>query len=110
MPISVKVAIAVGAASGAAIAAIRNKEKILETAELILQKGADFCRQKLEETKQMNSAFADDYPDGRFYEVYDEKSGARTTGFSAYDTDEATTPDISDVSEDEFVADTVSLD
>lgn len=108
MPISVKVAIAVGAASGAAIAAIRNKEKILETAELILQKGADFCRHKLDETKYMNGAFASDYADGRFYEVYDEKSGARTTGYS--ETDEATTPDTSDVSEDEFVADTVSLD
>lgn len=105
VPISVKVAVAVGAASGAAIATIRNREKLLEAAELLFHRGAEFCRQRLEERKHLNAAYASDSPD-EYYDYHDERQ-ARSTGARIYDTDDATTPDISD---DEDVADTVSLD
>lgn len=49
---------------GATVAMINNKEAIYETAENLFNKGAQYCRSKLEEAKIANqSHFADNYQD-----------------------------------------------
>ncbi|KAK6459210.1 uncharacterized protein RJT20DRAFT_124399 [Scheffersomyces xylosifermentans] len=111
IPVTVKIAMTVGAITGATIAFINNKERVLETTEFILQKGADFCRQKLEEAKHANMHFADAYEDDELsHRTTSEPSTGHATGsnssghFSDYD--EATTPEASDFSdEDEFYDD-----
>lgn len=83
------------------MAVVSNKEKLLEATESILQKGANYCRVKLEEAKQANHHFADSYEDHSFAETsLNHSSGLRRrkeAGFS--DADEATTPDDSDYSD-----------
>ncbi|EAZ62835.2 predicted protein [Scheffersomyces stipitis CBS 6054] len=102
VPLSVKIAMTVGAVTGAAIAIANNKEKVLETAEFVFQMGADFCRAKLEEAKVANMHFADAYEDNEFAS---EAPSARSTGRSyshETDDDSATTPETSDFSDDEM--------
>lgn len=46
VPFSLKVAMTAGAITGGAIALLNNKEKLWLLSESILQKGADYCKQK----------------------------------------------------------------
>ncbi|RLV91821.1 hypothetical protein JA1_003598 [Spathaspora sp. JA1] len=119
IPISVKIAITLGAVVGASVAIIHNKETILETAEHIFEQGAEFCRNKLNEAKHRANEvqFADAYEDfsfsrsdedGSIDEKIDEKSSGRSTGVKRStgsslvdesDYSEISTPEISDYSE-----------
>ncbi|EGW31631.1 uncharacterized protein SPAPADRAFT_62242 [Spathaspora passalidarum NRRL Y-27907] len=106
IPLSVKIALTVGAVVGASVAVIHNKEAILETAEHLFEQGAEFCRNKLNEAKQMNEMhFADAYEDFSFsrdeedekHETKGRSTGSRLTNESDYD--EISTPETSDFSE-----------
>lgn len=88
----------VGAVTGATIAFVNNKEKVLETTEYILQKGANYCRHRLEKLKEANLHYADSYGDAEFSSDNIERAtGASTTGYSdTYDDEEASTPEGTD--------------
>lgn len=84
-----------GALTGATIAFINNKERVLEVAEEVLRKSADFCKEKLEESRGKKIYFAAAHEDNSFSGV---SSGYEDRKFRSVesDIDEATTPDISD--------------
>ena len=93
---------------GATVALIKNKEALYETAENLFNKGAEYCRTKLEEAKIANqSHFADTYQDKEF-------STGRSTGSNLRDEsdyDDISTPDTTDDDDlDNPQPDTVSLD
>ncbi|KAK6205515.1 uncharacterized protein RJT21DRAFT_16465 [Scheffersomyces amazonensis] len=106
IPLSFKIALAAGAFAGATITVMAHKEEILQIAEDLFERGAKFCRDKLEEAKQANAAaqYAYNFEDGEFdnYETEGEvnDSSGRSTGFSTpgsqSDYDEATTPSATD--------------
>lgn len=79
VPISIKVAITSGVIIGGTVAFLNNRERVLDAAAELLQKGADYCREK---SRPIKAAYADSYEDGEL---------AYATG------SEATTPDITDV-------------
>lgn len=106
---------------GATVAMINNKEAIYETAENLFNKGAQYCRSKLEEAKIANqSHFADNYQDDEFStgrstgsnlrdeSDYEEISTPDTTDFSEIETDYHDEDDDADIDDDH--SDTVSLD
>lgn len=113
---SVKFALTAGALAGATLAVVNNKENVLKGAEYVLQKGANFCKQRLEKAHEMNMHFAESHEDSAFATDY-TYSEARdytkndTPGDVDSDRDDATTPDVSDMSDfsDEEV-DMISLD
>ncbi|CAI5758876.1 unnamed protein product [Candida verbasci] len=99
IPFSIKVAIALGTVAGASVAIINNKEIVLETAETIFTKGAEFCRNKLEEAKQKNqqAQFADAYEDDHFKQYEEDSHKSNLNGESDYEG--ISTPEASDFSE-----------
>ncbi|KAL7666833.1 hypothetical protein ABC855_g494 [[Candida] zeylanoides] len=95
IPISVKIAVTAGALVGGAAAVIGNREKMLVTAEAILQMGADFFRRQNEKLKLANEGvFADNYSEGSFsiQSGDDKRSRESHSGYSSG----ITTPDASD--------------
>lgn len=48
IPFSVKVALAVGGVAGAGLAIVNNKETILQAAENLFNRGAEYCHERLE--------------------------------------------------------------
>ncbi|KAI3406176.2 hypothetical protein KGF56_001018 [Candida oxycetoniae] len=98
IPFSVKIAVAIGAAVGAGMAVANNQEAILQAAETIFTKSADYCRQRLDKVKIKNSQviYADDIDDF-------ELSEARATGSNLRDGESdyenVSTPDTTDFSE-----------
>ncbi|EMG50509.1 hypothetical protein G210_2600 [Candida maltosa Xu316] len=98
-PLSVKLALGVGTFIGATIAVVNNKEVLYETAENFFNKGAQYCRERLEEVKVANAKhFADQYQDD---ELNDESVG-RSTGShlrNESDYEDVSTPETSDFSE-----------
>lgn len=112
---SIKVAVTAGALAGATIAVVNNKENVLRGAEYILQKGADFCRQRLEKAHEMNMHFAESHEDGAFASGYSyhDSTGNATPEEMESDKDYATTPDASDssdLSDSDEELDMLSLD
>lgn len=87
MPFSLKVAVTAGALTGGAIALAQNRERVWEFSEHILQKGADFCRQRVEAHKK-NMVYATDVEDSEYKQ---------------YETDEDSDEDISTASETELL-------
>lgn len=70
MPFSVKVALAIGGVAGAGLAIANNRATILQAAENLFNRGAEYCHQKLEAHKIKNDGvFADGYEDGAFAEA-----------------------------------------
>ncbi|KAG7666433.1 uncharacterized protein J8A68_000024 [[Candida] subhashii] len=100
IPLSIKIAISIGAITGATIAIINNKETILTTAEAIFESGVRFCHEKVEEIKSANKQMHMIEQ----YQFNDDGTAttATTTGSNSRgsDSDEPTTPD-SGMSEDE---------
>lgn len=86
-----KFAVTAGAIVGGTVAFISNKEKVLEFAEHAFQAGANFCRDKQEQLKQANMAFADSHLDGSF------NGRGTSSGFSSG----VSTPELSDEEEEE---------
>ncbi|KAI5950478.1 hypothetical protein KGF57_004293 [Candida theae] len=98
VPFSVKVALAVGGLAGAGLAVANNREAILQAAENLFNRGAEYCHKKLEENKIKNQGvFADGYEDDALgeeaegnstgYESFTDISTPNTTDFSEIDTD-----------------------
>ncbi|KAI5959976.1 hypothetical protein CANMA_004076 [Candida margitis] len=99
VPFSVKVALAVGGVAGAGLAIANNRTIILQAAENLFNRGAEYCHQKLEGHKIRNDGvYADNYEDGALaedreegrstgYESFTELSTPYTTDFSEIDTD-----------------------
>lgn len=126
VPLSVKVALGLGTLVGATIAVINNKEAIYETAEAFFTRGAEYCREKIEEAKIANETnFADHYQDEEFKDVstgkstgsnlrdesdYEDVSTPETSDFSEIDTDFQDDDDLSDEKEQADDFDTASLD
>lgn len=91
MPFSVKVALAIGGVAGAGLAIANNRATILQAAENLFNRGAEYCHQKLEAHKIKNDGvFADGYEDGAFAEAEEGKS----TGYESFT--EVSTPNTSD--------------
>lgn len=82
----------VGAVAGTSLAVYNNRDRLLETAELLLELGAQYCREKLEESRKQRMAVpvsvaASDDGDN-------DNTRAWTLGRDYYDDyDEASTPD-----------------
>ncbi|KAG4407333.1 hypothetical protein JTP64_002868 [Candida tropicalis] len=123
IPVSVKIALGVGTVVGATVALIKNKEALYETAESLFNKGAEYCRTKLEEAKIANqSHFADTYQDKEFStgkttgsnlrdeSDYEDISTPDTTDFSEIETDYQDEDDDDDDELENTQPDTVSLD
>ncbi|CAN3371204.1 hypothetical protein DICA4_F35410 [Diutina catenulata] len=91
VPASVKVALLLGTVAGTTVAIINNRERLLETAEYYLQKGVDYCHQKLDEEKE-KMMYASEVEDHGFSSAVDRFE----------DEDDATTPEGSDWETDEF--------
>ena len=113
---SIKVAVTAGALAGATLAVVNNKESVLRGAEYVLQKGADFCKQRLEKAQEMNMHFAESHEDSAFasgyvYSENGDSTGSNTPDEMDSDRDYATTPDVSEMSDssDEEI-DMISLD
>lgn len=116
VPMSIKFAVTAGALAGATLAVVNNKENVLRGAEYVLQKGADFCKQRLEKAQEMNMHFAESHEDSAFASGYTYSENGDSTGNDTpddmdSDRDYATTPDVSDMSDssDEEI-DMISLD
>lgn len=85
---------------GGAAAVIGNREKMLGTAEAILQMGADFCKRQNEKLKLANEGvFADNYLEGSFsiHSGDDKRLRESHSGFSSG----FATPDASDDDDDD---------
>lgn len=113
---SIKIAVTAGALAGATIAVVNNKESVLRGAEYVFQKGADFCKERLEKAHEMNMHFAESHEDSAFASGYAYSESGNSTSIDTpdevdSDRDYATTPDISDMSDssDEEI-DMISLD
>jgi len=82
IPFSVKVALAVGGVAGAGLAIVNNKETILQAAENLFNRGAEYCHERLEKQKIKNDGvFADGYEDGAFAK---EEEEGRSTGYESF--------------------------
>lgn len=91
VPFSVKVALAVGGLAGAGLAIANNRETILQAAENLFNRGAEYCHQKLEENKiRSNGVFADGYEDGALA----EEAEGQSTGYESFT--DVSTPNTSD--------------
>ncbi|RCK58167.1 hypothetical protein Cantr_06369 [Candida viswanathii] len=96
IPISVKIALGVGTLVGATVALVNNKEAIYGTAENLFNKGAEYCRNKLEEAKIANQThFADNYQDEELNTGRSTSSNLRNES----DYEGISTPDTTDFSE-----------
>lgn len=88
-----KAAVTIGALAGGTIAIVNNKQKLLELSESLFQKGADFCRERLEEEKMK---FSTNLEDGAL-KGYDSDSENESDLEPDYNDSEITTPEGSDV-------------
>ncbi|ODV79519.1 uncharacterized protein CANTADRAFT_6633 [Suhomyces tanzawaensis NRRL Y-17324] len=90
VPASVKLALTIGAVTGATVAFIANREQVLETAESMFENGARFCRAQLERSRK-NKMFADAHEDNWF-----ANQNLSNVDDSDSSDDDMTTPDASD--------------
>lgn len=108
VPALVKVAMMVGAVAGTSLAVYNNRDRILETAEQLLELGAQYCREKLEESRQQRMAAVPMEVSDEFHAA-DEKDVKARTLATDYDDDfdEPSTPDPLDA---EIYDDALDLD
>lgn len=101
-----------GALTGATVAVVNNREKIIDAAEHLFQQGASFCQSKIDDFQNANHRFAHKIQDG-FYADYEDASSemprGRSTGVDS-DFDEPTTPEGSDIEDLDMEVDAQSLD
>lgn len=108
VPLSVKLAVTAGAIVGGTLAVLNNKEKVMEIAGEILQKGADYCKERTKtspieiievdsdaEVESKSASYASDYADGAWSSFNDEGHSTGARYFSETD-EELTTPDFTD--------------
>lgn len=108
VPLSVKLAVTTGAILGGTLAVLNNKEKVLELAGEILQKGADYCKERAKtspieiievdsdaELDTETASYASEYADGALASFNDEGRSSGARYFSETD-EELTTPDFTD--------------
>lgn len=108
VPALVKVAMMVGAVAGTSLAVYNNRDRILETAEQLLELGAQYCREKLEESRQQRMAAVPMEVSDEFHAADEKDVKARTLATDYYDDfDEPSTPDPLDA---EIYDDALDLD